>query len=282
MISEILEYKLIDVSSYKLTVYQILLSLFLVIGTILLIKGIKRIFLLRLIRKYEKKNLSTVFVLVKYVIWVLVIVLILQTVGVNINYLIASSAALLVGVGLGLQQVFNDTISGIFLLFEGNIRVGDVIQMSDNVVATVKEINLRTSKVITRDGITIIVPNSKLISDNVINWSAISYKTRFYVEVGVDYGTDVTKVKQILLDVVKKHPKISKEPEPVVMFNDFGDSALIFRVYFWTNESFMVKMIKSDLRFDIYEKFSLYDIKIPFPQQDIYIKQLPINNDKKN
>ncbi len=277
MIKQILEYRLIEVGKYILTPYQILLAVIILVATIFALKGIKRVFFSKLTKKHDKKTLATIFILVKYFVWVISIILILQTLGVNINYLVASSAALLVGMGLGIQQIFNDTISGILLLFEGNVRVGDVIQMSDETIATVKEINLRTSKVITRDGVIIIVPNSKLLSENVINWTAIDEKTRFYVEVGVAYGSDVNKVKGILLDVANNHPKIAKKPEPFVRFTDFGDSALIFRIYFWTNESFTVRNIKSDLRFEIYDKFAAAGIQIPFPQQDVYIKEMPNN-----
>ncbi len=275
---EILGYHLIEVGKYILTPYQIIIAIIIIAVTIIFLRGLKKIFLYRLAKKHDKKTISTIYILIKYFTWVIAIVTILEIIGVNIDYLIASSAAFLVGMGLGIQQIFNDIISGIFLLFEGNVRVGDVVQMSDDTVATVKEIKLRTSKVLTRDGVIIIVPNSKLLSENVINWTAIDEKTRFYVEVGVAYGSDVDKVTNILLKVADEHPKIAKNPKPFVRFNDFGDSALIFRIYFWTNETFTVRNIKSDLRYSIYKHFENEGIQIPFPQQDVYIKQFPGTN----
>ncbi len=275
MVKHLLEYRLVEIGKYILTPYQLLFSLIIILVTMLALKGIKKVFFSKLTRKHNKKTLATIFILVKYVVWTLSIVLVLQTLGVNVTYLMASSAALLVGMGLGIQQIFNDTISGVLLLFEGNVRVGDIIQMSDDTIATVKEINLRTSKVVTRDGVIVIVPNSKLLSENVINWTAIDEKTRFYVEVGVAYGSDVVLVKNILLEVASKHPNVSRQPAPFVRFADFGDSALIFRLYFWTSESFTVRNTKSDLRFAIYKEFSEHGIQIPFPQQDVYIKELP-------
>ncbi len=271
----ILGYHLIEVGKYILTPYQIILAIIIIAATLIFLRGLKKIFLYRLAKKHDKKTIATIFILTKYLVWVISIVTTLEVIGVNINYLIASSAALLVGMGLGIQQIFNDIVSGIFLLFEGNVRVGDVVQMSDDTVATVKEIKLRTSKVLTRDGVIIIVPNSKLLSENVINWTSIDEKTRFYVEVGVAYGSNVEKVTNILLKVAGEHTKIASKPKPFVRFHDFGDSALIFRIYFWTNETFTVRNIKSDLRYSIYKYFEDAGIQIPFPQQDIYIKQFP-------
>jgi len=274
----IFEYKLIEVGKYTLTPYQILIATIIFIVTIFVLRALKKIFFYKLAKNHDKRTLATIFVLVKYFVWVISIVTILEVLGINVNYLIASSAALFVGMGLGIQQIFNDTVSGILLLFERNVRVGDVVQMSDGTVATVKEIKLRTSKVLSRDGVIIIVPNSKLLSENVINWTAIDDKTRFYVEVGVAYGSDVDKVASILKEVAIGHPKVVNNPKPFVRFSDFGDSALIFRIYFWTNESFTVKNIKSDIRFAIYKRFSEEGIQIPFPQQDVYIKEIPDEN----
>ncbi len=277
MIKHILEYHLIEVGKYILTPYHLLLAITILFATYLILKALRKIFLSKLVKKYDEKNLHTIFILVKYIVWIISITSVLEILGVNIDYLIASSAALFVGMGLGIQQIFNDTVSGIFLLFERNVKVGDIIQMSDDTVATVKEIKLRTSKVITRDGTIIIVPNSKLLSENVINWSDIDEKTRFYVEVGVSYDSDVELVTKLLLEAANKHNKIEKEPQPFVRFSDFGDSALNFRIYFWTYENFRVKNIKSDLRYSIFKLFKEHNIQIPYPQQDVYIKQMPNN-----
>ena len=277
MIKHILEYHLIEVGKYILTPYHLLLAITILFATYLILKALRKIFLSKLVKKYDEKNLHTIFILVKYIVWIISITSVLEILGVNMDYLIASSAALFVGMGLGIQQIFNDTVSGIFLLFERNVKVGDIIQMSDDTVATVKEIKLRTSKVITRDGTIIIVPNSKLLSENVINWSDIDEKTRFYVEVGVSYDSDVELVTKLLLEAANKHNKIEKEPQPFVRFSDFGDSALNFRIYFWTYENFRVKNIKSDLRYSIFKLFKEHNIQIPYPQQDVYIKQMPNN-----
>ncbi len=282
MVKHFLEYHLIEISGYVLTPYNITIALAIFFIIWISLKIIKKILFTRTVKRIDKGTVSSIFLLIKYFLWVIGVIIILQTIGVNITYLIASSAALLVGLGLGIQQIFNDVVSGLFLLFEGNVKVGDIVQFNDisdteKIVATVRQINLRTSKVESRDNVIIIVPNSKLISENVINWSAIDKKTRFKIEIGVAYGSDVMNVKNILLKVADRHPKVSKTPPPFVRFSDFGNSSLQFQLFFFTLESFRVKNIKSDLRFSIYEEFAKNNITIPFPQQDIYIKELPKN-----
>jgi len=274
MIKHFLELHLIEISNYILTPYDILVAFIVILITWSILKLIRKILFTRTVKNIDKGTVSSIFQLIKYLIWVVAVIIILQTIGVNITYLIASSAALLVGLGLGIQQIFNDVVSGFFLLFEGNVKVGDIVQI-DNLVVTVKSINLRTSKVEGRDNIIIIVPNSKLISDKVINWSTIDKNTRFAVEVGVSYGSDVKKVSEILLSVAKNHSLITDKPEPIVRFEDFANSSLVFKLFFYTHESFRVENIKSDLRFNIYEEFAKNQITIPFPQQDIYVKELP-------
>jgi small-conductance mechanosensitive channel len=178
---------------------------------------------------------------------------------------------LLVGLGLGLQQIFQDFISGITLIIEGTLKVGDIVEMIDEEVGRVKEISMRTSKIETRDNIILIVPNSKLINDVVINWSHIEKKTRFNVDVGVAYGSDVNLVKEILLACAGNHNQIFSSPEPRVRFTDFGNSSLDFQLLFYTNETFRVEDIKSDLRFQIDEAFRKNKVRIPFPQRDVHL-----------
>ena len=138
-------------------------------------------------------------------------------------------------------------------------------------------VNLRTSKVLTRDGIMIIVPNHKFIVEKITNWSHNSESTRFKVEVGVAYGSDVDKVKNILLHCAQTHSQIITEQDqadhgPFVRFTDFGDSALKFELYFWTTNIFNVEYIKSDLRFAIDKQFRENGVTIPFPQRDVHVR----------
>lgn len=219
---------------------------------------------------------KTLFIVFKYLVWVLIIILSLETVGVKISVLIASSAALFVGIGLGLQEIFKDLISGIFLHFEKNLTLGDIIE-SKGIVGEVKELGIRTTKILTRDNIFMMIPNHQFITEPVINWSHAVQETRFFVEIGVAYGSDAMQVQKILLSCAEGHQYITTQPAPFVRFLNFGNSSLDFQLFFWTNKTFIVENIKSDIRFKIYQEFKEQHIQIPFPQQDVYIKEYPKN-----
>jgi len=270
-IKQILEYELIKTDKFVLTFSHILIILVILLGTRLIIGMINRIFSRQQKRRgFDPGRGHAILQIVKYVLWISAIFLALETVSIKITFLLAGSAALLVGIGLGLQQIFQDILSGVALLFEGSLRVNDIVQIENDIIGRVLEIGLRTSKIKTRDNIVMIVPNSKFITDNVINWSHMESKTRFSVKVGVAYGTDVERVREILLDCAKKHENVTDSPPAFVRFNDFGESSLDFELYFWTNESFWVENIKSDLRFMINRAFKENKITIPFPQRDVH------------
>lgn len=225
-------------------------------------------------RKIEKDNLDygkgkSVLQIAKYFIWIVGVLIAIGTIGLELTFVIASVSALLVGVGFGLQYIFNDFFSGIIILFDGSIKVNDIVQVGD-VVGEVKEIGIRTTKVLNRDNIILIIPNSKFTTDNVINWSHLDKKSRFNVAVGVAYGSDVKKVEELLLECATELKEVDKRPTPFVRFEDFGESSLDFRLFFWTNNSFTVENIKSDLRFTINQKFKENNITIPFPQRDLH------------
>lgn len=270
--SEILNYELINTSNFTFSVYHLSLVLILFFGTLLLISLLRKIFK-RLVKKgkMDEGSSHSIFLILKYFLWIISLALILEIVGVKVTILIASSAALLVGIGLGLQQIFNDVASGVMLLFEQSLKVNDIVELENGVVGKVKKIGLRASKIITRDNIIMIVPNSKFISDSVINWSHAEDKTRFHVNVGVAYSSDIMKVKNVLLDCADRHPHICSKTKPFVRFTEFGDSSLNFQLYFWSEESFWVENIKSDLRFAINGAFKENNISIPYPQRDIHI-----------
>jgi len=211
-----------------------------------------------------------IFKLIKYILWIIVIAIAMQSIGLNLTFVMAGSAALLVGVGIGMQNIFNDMISGFFLLFEHSLKIHDVVEV-DGIVGRVVDIGIRTSKIVTRDHIEIIVPNSKFISDSVINWSSNDAKTRFFLKIGVAYGSDVDMVSKILNEIAENHELILKEPAPRIFFRDFGDSSLNFELAFWTAHSLENEIIKSDLRFELNRKLKENNIQIPFPQRDIHI-----------
>lgn len=218
----------------------------------------------------DKARGHTIYQIIKYITYVIAFFLSIKALGFDITIIIGASAALMVGIGLGLQDVFKDIFSGIVLLIEGVFKVGDVIEV-DGIVCRVKKIDLRTSKVENRDGTTVVVPNSNLVNKNLINWSVNHRNTRFFISVGVAYGSDTQKVATILKDVVNNHELITLKRRIFVKFHDFGDSALVFEVYFWTDKQWEIEMIKSDLRFEIDKQFREANISIPFPQRDLHL-----------
>jgi len=269
---EILEYSLIKTDNFNVTIYNLFATILILVITRVVIGIIYKVFKRKIFsnQNIEFGKSHSIYQLIKYFLWIMAIVLSLDTIGIKITFLLAGSAALMVGLGLGLQQVFKDVVSGLFLLFEGNLQINDVVELDDE-VGRIREINFRTTELETRDNIILVIPNSKFIDGNVINWSHIQKRTRFYVQVGTAYGSNVELINKVLLECAIHHSDISKTPKPFVRFNDFGDSSLDFQLFFWTDRSFEVENIKSDLRFAIDKKFREQKIQIPFPQRDIHI-----------
>ena len=205
-----------------------------------------------------------------YAVWSVGILIALNAFGFNATSLTVVLGALGVGLGFGLQAIFNNFVSGIILLFERPIQVGDDIEVN-GLWAQVRKINVRATVVQTYDNASIIIPNSDLISSQVTNWSFKDKRLRRNVAVGVAYGSDVELVRDTLLEVVDKTPRILKLPKPDVVFKDFGDSALIFMVRFWTRVEYFYS-VETDVRFSIDRLFRERNIEIAFPQQDIHIR----------
>ncbi len=270
---EFLNTEIFRSGNFALTVYNIFLILVVVLATFIALNIVKRFFK-RYIKKQEVERRSywSVYLILRYVVWVIIIILLLESSGLKISVLLASITALLVGVGFGIQQLFSDIASGIVLLVERNLQINDIIQLQDGTVGKVIHIGLRTSKLKTRDDIILVVPNSKFVNEKIINWSQIDYNTRFSVDVGVAYGSDTKLVTQILLDCATQNKHISNKPKPFVRFSNFGDSALEFQIFFWVRETFYVENIKSEMRYAIDDEFRKNNVQIPFPQRDVHIK----------
>ena len=271
-INSIIEFELFKIGNYSLTIGILLTVLFVIIFAKVVLWIVKKIlFRNKKLRKFEEGNLHSLFQITKYVIWIFAIIIILDTIGLKLNVLLAGSAALLVGIGLGLQNTFNDFISGIILLFEGSIKVGDILEI-DNDVVKIQKIGLRTSEVINRDDIVIILPNSLITTNKVINWSHQSKKTRFRINVGVAYGSDVDLVLEILQKSALEHPEIRDRSSINARFLNFGNSSLDFELLFFSKNIFRIENVKSEIRKIINRKFIENNITIPFPQIDLHLK----------
>ncbi|TDS16924.1 mechanosensitive ion channel-like protein [Maribacter caenipelagi] len=242
---------------------------FLLTSTVL--QAIRRFFT-RKMEADDKLKFISIFKFIKYLVYVIVILFTMSAAGINITILITASAALFVGLGLALQEIFQDIIGGIFIIVDKSLRVGDIIEI-DNKVGKVFEIKLRTTRAITRDDKVIIIPNHKFISDIVYNYTQNHKTTRELVRIGVAYGSDVELVTKILLDIVKTQRTILKSPKPFVIFEDFGDSALIFTINFYITDSFTDPRVKSEVRYKIDAEFRKHKISIPFPQRDVHLFQ---------
>ncbi len=208
----------------------------------------------------------------RYIVLLVGLLIILQTAGINLTTLNVIAGAVGIGIGFGLQNVASNFISGLIILFERPIKVGDRIEV-DDVDGDVIEIGARSTKVLTNDNITIIVPNSSFITENVINWSYHESRVRFHIPVGVAYGSDVRQVEKLLLEVARESADTLETPAPRVWFTGFGDSSLNFELLAWNTSLIHSKgQFISNLNFAIHEKLKAHGVEIPFPQRDLRIR----------
>ena len=268
-IKEILNYSFQFSDGIKISVKQVLVLIVVFFITSFLLKVIKKITNKKL-DEQDKDKFNSLFSFAKYFIYIIVIIVALDSLGIQISVLLAGSAALLVGLGLGLQTLFQDIISGIFMLLDKTIHLKDVIEI-DNKIGKVFEINLRTTRALTIDDKVVIIPNHIFLTNNLYNWTQNGRLIIESVNVGVAYGSDVEKVRELLIEAAMENSKVAKTKKPSVLFNNFGDSSLEFVLRFSTNQSFILPIIKSELRFAIDKKFREHHIQIPFPQRDIHI-----------
>mgnify|MGYP000852345532 FL=1 len=268
-IKEILNFKIIDGKEIDITIGTIALLVVVLITTGLILKAI-RIFLTRKLPKEEKNKFISFFQFIRYIVFIFAFIFALDVSGVDMSVLLTASAALLVGLGFALQQLFQDIISGILIIIDQSLHVGDIVEV-DGRVGKVLEIKLRTTRVVTRNNRVMVIPNHKFMLDTLFNWTQNSFTNREQVNVGVAYGSDVQLVKQLLLQCAEETPEVVKEPKPIVLFEDFADSSLNFSLYFYVDNGMNSPGIQSDLRFRIDAAFRANKVSIPFPQRDIHV-----------
>ncbi len=210
--------------------------------------------------------------IIRYIVLVIGIIIVLQSAGINLSAVTVLAGALGVGIGFGLQNITNNFVSGIIILFERPIKVGDRIELGD-VSGDVISISMRSTTIVTNDNISIIVPNSDFISSKVINWSHTDRNIRFNFPVSVSYKEDPLNIKKLLLEVAANNESILKEPKPDVLFKGFGESSLDFNLRVWTREYInRPNVLKSQIYYAVFEKFKKHNVEIPFPQRDLHIK----------
>ena len=255
--------------SVHITVKTILIVIVVLIFTAIFLKFLRKI-VTRKLPETDKPKFNSIFSFAKYFIYLLVLLILMQNMGVQLTAILTASAAFLVGIGLALQTFFQDIISGVFILVDQSVHVGDIIEI-DGKVGRVAEIKLRTTRAVTIDNKVLVIPNHKYLTSIIHNWTENGIETRENITIGVAYGSDVELVKELLIEAANTHPSVLKRPEPLVLFTNFGDNALEFKLIFTLNNSFEASMPKSDIRFKINTLFKDHNISIPFPQRDVHL-----------
>ena len=267
MIKEILEFNLFPIGKFELKVFHLLFSLGYFIGVYFFLRIVK--LSIYKVNSFDAAKKFSIYKLSKYVIWIFAIVTGLQMLSINMTIILGGLGALLVGFGLGMQNLFSDYISGVIILVDSSIKFGDIIEVN-GIVCKVVSIKLRTTTVFTRDDRYIILPNTDLTRNPVINWTNNTTTCRFDVGVGVDYKSDVALVMRLMEETASKIEKIKSDPKPIVRFSDFGNSSLDFNIFFWSDELFRIETIKSEYRVKLFEAFAENNISIPFPQRVLH------------
>lgn len=268
---DLLSFKVLPSDTINISVGTILTVILVIVLVTFLLKLVYKIVTSNLPEE-DKNKFVSIFGFFKYLLYIFVILTVLHASGVNLTVMLTASAALFIGLGFALQYLFQDIISGVLIILDQSLHVGDIIEVEDK-IGKVFEIRLRTTRAITRDDKVIVIPNHIFLTDSIYNYTQNHRTTRESVKVGVAYGSDVRLVSKILEEVVASQKGVLKNPKSFVLFEDFGDSALLFSVNFFINDSFSDPRLKSEIRFKINDKFREHNISIPFPQRDVHIFQ---------
>ena len=265
---------LITDAEHPVRFFDLLRVLFFMVLLVFFSGKFKTVFVKQILSKYSddigvSQSIGTI---IQYIIIVAGGLIIIQNSGINLGSLNLLAGALGVGIGFGLQNIANNFISGLIILFERPVKVGDRIEVG-SVTGDVIKISSRATTVNTNDNISIIIPNADVINKQVINWSHNDRNVRFSIPVGVSYKEDPAHIKRILNDVAAEHPGVLKWPEPEVLFIQYGDSSLDFDLKVWTSHYIDRPIIlRSELYYRIFEKFKEENVEIPYPQRDLHLK----------
>jgi len=279
---DFLNYKFIEMGKFSMSFYHIL-SIIAIFFAARISVNLLKLYISRKYRNNSQLDPGKEFIYIqiaRYIIYVFAIIISLRALEIDLTLFLTGSAALLVGIGLGLQDVFKDMISGVVLLVEGNIRVGDIVEISNGgktaaIVAKILKINVRTTQIETREGNVLIIPNTKLTQEYVENWSHGSELTRFRIPVTVDYGSDTELISRLLKQAALGHPKVKKTHPVDVRLANFGNNGLEMELIFWADQSWDINNYKSDLRFEIDRVFREYKIRIPYPHTTVHLTTDP-------
>lgn len=281
-LKKIMNFVIFDIQGSNFTILTLFYLLFSSVLLVFLSKKIIYFLEYRFLanRITEKGNRTAIVSIIRYLFLLVGFFLIFKSAGFNLDEFGWLFGALGVGIGFGLQNITNNFISGIIILFERPIKVGDRIQVGD-ISGDVVSISMRSTMIVTNDNISIIVPNSQFINDHVTNWSHNDRRVRFHYPIGVAYKEDPEKIKEIVLQVANNHHGVLKNPAPALWFVEYGDNSLNFELVVWTSTYIQKPVVlKSELYYTIFQEFNKHGIEIPFPQQDIHIRSGLCKDDK--
>ena len=261
------------ISGQEYTLGQLLIIPVVLIAGYLLISWLSRLISGRLTAHNMQPDIVHLIRRIFYIVALIVLaVTTLELLNVPLTAFAFVSGALAIGVGFGAQNIINNFISGWILMWERPIRIGDFLEIG-TAYGTVESINTRSTLIRRTDGVHLLIPNSALLENTVVNWTLVDHLARTRIRVGVAYGSPVRRVQELTLQAAQEHKDVLADPLPLVIFDDFGDSALIFDLYFWVNARGErdLRVIRSDIRFRIVELFAAENITIAFPQQDVHL-----------
>jgi len=280
--ADLFKVRLIDLPNFKLDFADLLVIVSVFFGARILV-SFSTLLISRRFQRSKNYDKATEFIYVqiaKYFIYIFSIFFCFQLLNIT-SLLLGGSAAILVGIGFGIQDVFKDFVAGFVLLFEAKLRVGDVVEITpvskagskstETIVAKILKINLRTTEIQTREGNILIIPNTRLTQEQVENWSHGSELTRFTIKVTVEYGSNTELIQRLLKQAALAHPNVNKNEPIMVRLADFADNGLELELIFWADQSWDINNYKSEIRFEIDRLFREHKIKIPFPQRVIHV-----------
>lgn len=272
-IQQFIDMTLVTVGGYDITVGQLIFIPAVFLCGYLLLGWFVRITTAQMQRSEIDANIIQVVRRAIYIFGLIILVITaLDLMNVPLTAFAFVSGAVAIGLGFGAQNIINNFISGWILIWERPIRINDYIELGET-SGSVEEINTRSTRVRRVDGVHLLIPNSKLLEETVVNWTLVDKLLRCIVRVGVAYGSDVEKVRNLLEQAVIDHETVLSDPAPQIIFEDFGDSSLVFDAYFWVHSvgDKSSRQIRSDIRFSIDRLFRENDIVIAFPQRDIHL-----------
>ncbi|MFP4446021.1 MAG: mechanosensitive ion channel family protein [Desulfosudaceae bacterium] len=277
-----LDHKIWSFDGNNVTLRKLIVAALLLIIGLLVVRFILQYLFRRMIQQTSLKpaTAQTIVKLLTYFAYLSVLLFALRIVNIPLAAFAFLGGAIAIGVGFGAQNLINNFISGFIIMGERPIQLGDLIEL-EGILGKVEDIGARCTRVRTGENIRILVPNSSFLEKNITNWTISDKRIRTFVRVGVVYGSPVKTVRELLLEAVRKDPRIQSSPAPFVLFTDFGDNALIFDVYFWIVIESVIerKTIESEVRFRIEEVFGRAGIVIAFPQRDVHLdasRPLPV------